>query len=104
VEGLETSQKAAGVSCHAGADFSEAYACMDVLVRELSLDYSVTDSADPAFIYGRCANILINGRKAGVFGEIHPAVSTAFDLEHPVAAFELDLRAVQGYSGLQDNP
>jgi phenylalanyl-tRNA synthetase beta chain len=104
VEGLETSQKAAGVSCHAGADFSEAYACMDVLVRELSLEYSVTDSADPAFIYGRCANILINGRKAGVFGEIHPAVSTAFDLEHPVAAFELDLRAVPGYSGLQDNP
>jgi phenylalanyl-tRNA synthetase beta chain len=32
-----------------------------------------------------------------VFGEIHPTVLNAFDLEHPVAAFALDLRAVPGY-------
>ncbi len=29
-----------------------------------------------------------------------PAVLNAFELEHPVAAFEFDLRAVPGYPGL----
>jgi len=104
VERMETSRKAAGISCHSGADFSEAYACMDVLVRELSLDYTVAESADPAFIDGRRADVFVHGAKAGVFGEIHPAVLRAFDLEHPVAGFELDLRAVPGYAGLRDIP
>ena len=92
-----TSQKAAAVSIHPAADFSEAYAAADVLCRELSLLYTVRESADPAFIDGRRGDIIVDGRVVGVFGEIHPAVLTAFDLEHPVAAFALDLRAVPGY-------
>ena len=97
VEDLETVRKTAGASCHTGADFTEAYSCIDVLLRELSTNYTVAESGDPAFIEGRRADIVVNGVKAGVFGEIHPAVISSFDLEQPVAAFELDLRAVPGY-------
>jgi hypothetical protein len=64
---------------------------MDALAHELSLGFSVTESEDPAFITGRRGDIRVGGRTAGVFGEIHPAVLNRFDLEQPVAAFELDL-------------
>jgi phenylalanyl-tRNA synthetase beta chain len=104
VERGHTFEKVAGVSCHATADFSEAYVCMDALARELSLPYTVNESKDPAFIEGRRADVMVNGNPAGVFGEIHPAVLNAFELEHPVAAFELDLRAVPGYCAHGDIP
>ncbi|ABS55176.1 phenylalanyl-tRNA synthetase, beta subunit [Methanoregula boonei 6A8] len=94
---LLTTQRLAFVSTHAGADFSEAYAHADAVLRELGVAYSAEVSDDAAFIEGRRADIIVGGKKAGVFGEIHPAVLTAFELEQPVAAFELDLRAVPGY-------
>lgn len=97
VEDCTTFQKVAAVSIHPAADFSEAYAAADVLCRELSLSYTVVESTDPAFIDGRRGDIVVDGRNVGVFGEIHPAVLNAFDLEHPVAAFALDLTAVPGY-------
>ncbi|MEI7433417.1 MAG: phenylalanine--tRNA ligase subunit beta [Methanomicrobiales archaeon] len=104
VDSCLTYQQAAGVSIHGNADFSEAYASADAVLHELSIDYSVKESADPAFIEGRRADIIVAGKNAGVFGEIHPAVLNAFDLEHSVAAFEIDLRCVWGSAGTQDIP
>lgn len=92
-----THQQAAGVSTHPDADFSEAYASADAVLHELSIEYTVKESADPAFIDGRRGDIVMGEKTVGVFGEIHPAVLNAFELEHSVAAFELDLRAVPGY-------
>ncbi|HJK13685.1 MAG TPA: hypothetical protein O0X72_02440, partial [Methanocorpusculum sp.] len=40
---------------------------------------------------GRRGDVYVSGKKIGVFGEICPDVLVAFGLEHPVAAFELDL-------------
>ena len=94
-----TCQQAAGVSTHPDADFSESYSAADAVLHELSIDYTVKESADPAFIDGRRGDIIVAGKKVGVFGEVHPAVLVAFELEHPVAAFEFDLRAVPGYPG-----
>ena len=95
-----THQQAAGVSMHPDADFSEAYASADAVLHELSIGYTVNESKDPAFIDGRRGDIIVAGKSIGVFGEVHPAVITAFELEHSVAAFEFDLRAVPGYLGL----
>ena len=95
-----TYQQAAGVSIHPDADFSEAYASADAVLHELSIEYTVKESADPAFIEGRRADIIVAGKMVGVFGEIHPAVLNAFELEHSVAAIEFDLRAVPGYPAL----
>ena len=100
VDSCLTYQQAAGVSTHPDADFSEAYASADAVLHELSIDYTVKESADPAFIEGRRGDIIVAGKKIGVFGEIHPAVLNAFELEHSVAAFEFDLRAVPGYPAL----
>ncbi|WP_209675521.1 phenylalanine--tRNA ligase subunit beta [Methanolinea mesophila] len=104
VEGMYTVQKLACVSTHPGADFSEAYATADALCRELSVPYVAEGSEDGAFIEGRRGDILSHGKFSGVFGEIHPAVLNAFELEHPVAAVELDLTAVPGYPGARGTP
>ena len=100
VDSCHTHQQAAGVSMHPDADFSEAYASADAVLHELSIDYTVKESIDPAFIEGRRGDILVAGKTVGVFGEIHPAVLQAFEHEHNVAAFEFDLRAVPGYPAL----
>ena len=100
VGSCKTWQQAAGVSTHPDADFSEAYASADAVLNELSIAYSVRESSDSAFICGRRGDIIADGRTIGVFGEIHPTVLNAFELEHPVAAFEFDLRAVPGYPAL----
>jgi phenylalanyl-tRNA synthetase beta chain len=97
VDSCLTYQQAAGVSTHPDADFSEAYASADAMLHELSIEYTVKESADAAFIEGRRGDIISGGKKIGVFGEIHPTVLNAFELEHSVAAFEFDLRAVPGY-------
>jgi phenylalanyl-tRNA synthetase beta chain len=100
VDSCLTYQQAAGVSTHPDADFSEAYATADAVLHELSINYTVKEAADPAFIDGRRADIIVAGKKIGVFGEVHPSVLNAFELEHSVAAFEFDLRAVPGYPAL----
>ena len=100
IEDMRTTQRLAAVSTHLNADLSEVYACVDAVLHELSIEYIVQESKDPAFIDGRRGDIIVGGKKVGVFGEIHPAVLNAFELEHPVTAFELDLRAVPGYPSL----
>jgi phenylalanyl-tRNA synthetase beta chain len=104
VEGKETYQKVAAVSIHPAADFSEAYAATDALTRELGLSCMVSESADPAFIVGRRGALVTERTGRGSFGEIHPGVLSAFELEHPVAALELDLRAVPGPRGRRGTP
>jgi phenylalanyl-tRNA synthetase beta chain len=99
IEDMRTTQRLAAASIHPNADFSEVYACIDAVLHELSIAYIVGESNDPAFIDGRRGNIIVDGKTIGVFGEIHPAVLNAFELEHSVAAFEFDLRAVPGYPG-----
>jgi phenylalanyl-tRNA synthetase beta chain len=99
VEQTATFQKMAWVSLHPAADFTEAYATADAICRELSLPYSVEESVDPAFLRGRSGTIMAGRRPAGVFGEVHPAVLNAFELEYSVAAMELDLRVLPEYHG-----
>jgi phenylalanyl-tRNA synthetase beta chain len=101
VDSCVTFQHVAGVATHRDADFSEAYATADAVLHELGVGYTVRESTDPAFIEGRRGDIIVENKFAGVFGEIHPAVLNAFSLEQPVAAIEIDLRAVPGYSGKQ---
>ncbi len=102
VEGISTHQKAAAVSCHGAADFSEAYAVADALCRDLGLPYTTAESTDPAFIDGRRGEISVDGNPVGVFGEISPRVILGFELDHPIAAVELDLRAVRAHRDRRD--
>ncbi|HJJ88734.1 MAG TPA: phenylalanine--tRNA ligase subunit beta [Methanocorpusculum sp.] len=91
IENLVMYPKMAAVAIHTTADFSEVYAVVDAFCRMMALSYEVQESEDPAFIDGRRGDIYFNGKKIGVFGEISPNVLTAFNLEHSVVAFEINL-------------
>jgi phenylalanyl-tRNA synthetase beta chain len=91
-----TGQHVAAVSIHPQANFTEIYEIVDALMREMMLPYEVKESSDPAFLYGRRADLYVKGKKLGVFGEFHPEVITNFGLGYTVVGFELDLNGLIG--------
>jgi len=66
-------------------------AVAEALLRELGTAWEVKPIDHPSFLEGRAAEIIVAGRRLGMVGELHPEVILGFELEHPVAAFELDL-------------
>jgi phenylalanyl-tRNA synthetase beta chain len=91
-----TCQHVASVSIHPQANFTEIYEVVDAFMREMMLSYEVKESEDPAFIEGRRADVYVNGKKFGVFGEFHPEVISNFGLGYAVVGFELDLNDLIG--------
>lgn len=67
---------------------------VEALLRNLGVDYKFKETENKTFIAGRCGEIIINGKPAGVFGEVHPEVITGFGLEYPVAIAEIDAEAL----------
>ena len=81
----------AGASIHPQANFTEVRELVDAFMRERVIPYEIAESDDPAFMQGRRADILVNGRKVGVLGELYPQVIVNFGLGQPVVGFEIDL-------------
>lgn len=49
---------------------------------------------EAAFHPGRCAKILVGGVKAGILGEIHPAVQANYDINARIYAAEIDFALI----------
>jgi phenylalanyl-tRNA synthetase beta chain len=79
------------VSEHSKANFSEAKAVAQEIFRNLGMNITVVESDDSSYIDGRCAGAKAAEGVIGIFGEVHPAVLTAFKLEEPVAAGEIEI-------------
>ena len=79
----------AAVAIDPRANFSEIRSAVDTVMHERGVVYEIADSDDPAFIEGRRAEIVVGGKCAGVFGEVHPGVILNFGLDQPVIAFEM---------------
>lgn len=84
-------QKIAAVSIHHAANFTEIAEVVDAFFRETKIAYDVVPSDDPAFLEGRRADIIVDGKTVGVYGEFSPAVITAFELGYAIVGFEIDL-------------
>ncbi|WP_414836885.1 phenylalanine--tRNA ligase subunit beta [Candidatus Nanohalococcus occultus] len=77
---------------HAGeADYTDVKAVLQVLERELGLELEVKSAEKGCFRQGRAGDILVNGEKIGIIGELHDQVVENWGLENEVAGFELDL-------------
>lgn len=87
-------QKIAAVSIHHAANFTEISEVVDAFLRELSTEYELKESDDPAFLPGRAADVYIGDQKIGVYGEFHPGVLTAFELGYAVVGFEADMSLI----------
>jgi len=89
---LKESYGLAGVSAHANANFAEVKSVVDAVLNELGLeDAAVVESQDGAFLEGRRADIVLEHKLIGVFGELHPEVLTNFGLSYPVVGFEIGI-------------
>lgn len=61
-----------------------------------------TPAEEEPFHPGKCADINIDGQKAGTFGELHPLIAERYDFIAPVMAASLDLDLLLGFSGRFD--
>ena len=94
--GVRTVDSLAMMSADADADFTRVAGHVSVLFYYLSREYEVVDAYDERFIPGRAAEIRIDGRPVGVFGEVHPQVLENFGITVPATACEIDLNRVHG--------
>jgi phenylalanyl-tRNA synthetase beta chain len=60
-------------------------------LKNMNKKYEIKPLDHESFIAGRCGQIVIDGKKKGIFGEISPKVLENWGLEMPVTAFELSL-------------
>ncbi|GAB4313339.1 MAG: phenylalanine--tRNA ligase subunit beta [Promethearchaeota archaeon] len=86
---------AAVVTHWANADFSEARSVLDFFARSLGVFEAtkVVPVEHPTFLPGRAGQVRVEGEPVGTIGEVHPRVLENFELEMPVAAFEVNLEA-----------
>ncbi|MDE1874301.1 MAG: phenylalanine--tRNA ligase subunit beta [Candidatus Micrarchaeota archaeon] len=81
----------AAVSCHSQANFNEAKASLEGLLRGIGVACKFAEGRDESMIEGRCATVESDGKIIGFLGEIHPEVLTSFGIEEPTVGFEIDL-------------
>lgn len=89
--GTKTIQSLGFLTASNTANFNEAASEVSTILYYLDHNYEVVESTDPRFIPGRQAAIMINGKQAGIFGEIHPQVLENWQVGVPCVAGEMDL-------------
>lgn len=94
--GTKTIQSLGFLTASNNANFNDLASEVSSLLYFLDHKYEVREADDPRFIPGRQAAIMINGKQAGIFGEVHPQVLENWQISVPCAAGELDLEAVMG--------
>ncbi|MFB6354822.1 MAG: phenylalanine--tRNA ligase subunit beta, partial [Halobacteriales archaeon] len=85
----------AAVLARTDASYEDAKGRLQALARRFGADLETPPTDHPTFIDGRAADVVLDGEAAGVVGEVHPRVLVEYDLEVPVAAFELRLDALR---------
>lgn len=88
----KTRMNLALASIHSNAGFSEIRSVTDAVLRELDLagKVEILPSTDGALLPGRGADLVLEGKIIGLFGEMHPQMLHSFGLEQPVVALELE--------------
>jgi len=84
-------EKLACVNIHSNANFTEVKAQLDALLSNLGLKYELEEIRHGSFIEGRVGKIILEGKEAGIIGEIHPQVLQNWKLENPASAFEISV-------------
>ena len=89
------SRHVAGAVARRDASYEAAKGRLQALCDDFDADLETPRTEHPSFIEGRAADVVIDGERVGVIGELHPAVLVEHDLEVPVAAFEFALDALR---------
>lgn len=73
------------------AGFAEIKSIVNAVAAELGWKIEYRPSDDPLFLGGRGAELLLNERKIGIAGEVHPKVLENFSILVPVTLFEMEM-------------
>lgn len=76
---------------NAKVNFTSIKQVFDGLFKAIDVEHSIESCEHNSFISGRCARVSVNGKGVAYIGEINPEVLSNFELENPVACFELNL-------------
>jgi len=70
---------------------------IDAILDQLNVHPAtyIADTKNPSYHPGRCADIVIDGKKMGVIGQIHPLVAETYGIGDHVYVAELDFTGLQ---------
>jgi len=89
-------KRVCALSTHSKASFTEAKSLAESVLREMRRIYTIRPCSYRTFIDGRGAEIIVDGKQIGYFGEMSPQVITDFGIDHPVIMFEMDISSFIG--------
>jgi phenylalanyl-tRNA synthetase beta chain len=72
-------------------NFTELKQVVDYLFKMLDVEYTVEETDDSNYIAGRVGNIIVDGKKIGVIGEVSPRVIRNWKLKAAVSTLEINL-------------
>jgi phenylalanyl-tRNA synthetase beta chain len=75
-------------------NFTDIKQIIYYILGNLDVKFEIRQSEHPSFISGRQAEIVINKKAAGIFGEINPKVLASWGIDMPTAALEINLSEI----------
>lgn len=83
-------------------DFFDAKGVLETLFSRLRAGASFKPVEDQNLAPGRTAEVIVDGQKVGVLGEVHPRTAALFDISsQPVILFEVDLEKLLSLAGAE---
>jgi len=79
------------LSAHEKADFTEIKQIVHYVLTLFGYNYIITETENNSFIPGRVGDIIVNNKKIGFLGELHPQVLENVHIEVPIVGFEINL-------------
>ncbi len=89
-----TVKKLSAVITDSTVSYEEISSSLDALMRNLGIGYRLRALKHGSFIEGRAAEILADGVRIGIIGEINPQVLNNWRLEKPAVGFEINVAIV----------
>ena len=78
-------------------DFYDAKGIVELIFEKLRLpEMILKPSGQPFFHPGQSADVYVNGRMVGFFGQIHPNIGALYELSKKAFIIELDLTSLDG--------
>lgn len=93
--GSSNRRKLSYVVSNNDVDFTRAKETLQVLERDLGVEFEIKPDEKEWFATNRSADIFLNGKKVGFIGEVSEKVRQNWELEMTVSAFELDLEKIK---------
>jgi phenylalanyl-tRNA synthetase beta chain len=89
--GAKNVKKLAAAIADTRVSYAQLSSVLDAFMNNIGAAYKLQPAKHPTFIEGRSASIIVNNKDVGIIGEIHPKVLNNWNLEMPVAVFEVNV-------------